>query len=110
MKINEIISGTLELRAFVLGSIANFELNDPIDERKELDVSVSVKENRYYIKFSYFAAIESDNNSDLSMMKDSKYYDEEIEFSILDTQSVNKLAKEIWECVNIINDFKFKEI
>ena len=98
-----------QIEAFIMGVQETTERGDLIDERKELDWTVTEIPCAWSIKAQWIKAVTRFQLVNPMTDKDDIYHYDDYYFSILTSQSTRKLCKEVIDCIEYVNSNEFNE-
>jgi len=99
-----------QIEAFIMGVQETTERGDTIDTRKELKWIVTEIPCAWSIKAQWIKAVTlAPIVSDPQLQDDNTYHFDDYYFSVLTSQSKQKLCKEICDAIDYINSNEFNE-
>lgn len=98
-----------QIEAFIIGVVSTFERGDSIDERKQVIWTVSHVDIRVHIKVDWIKSVTYYKTINPITDKDSDYVYDDYYFSVSSQDSPRKLASEILDAIDYINNFEFNE-
>jgi len=97
-----------DLHKFILGCVEFYQLNDYIDERKQVEFIVSNDGFKFHVKYVWFTGVEYHKSLD-PRIGENTWNTEDNYFSLYLTDSHRKLAKEVLDAIEVINKNEFNE-
>lgn len=86
-----------------------YKLNEWIDERKELEFIVSNDGFKVHVKYIWFTSVQHFKSTEPTIDRESKWTTEYDFFSLYKTDSLRKLAKEVNDAIEVVNENEFNE-
>ena len=98
-----------DIHNFILGCVEIIKLNDSIDERKQLEFMVSQDGLKVHVKYIWFKSVKHYKSSNPITDRESEWTTDDNYFSLYKTDSLRKLAKEVNDAIEVVNENEFNE-
>ena len=97
-----------DLHKFILGCVEFYQLNDYIDLRKYPEFIVSNDGFKFHVKYIWFTGVKYNKSLD-PRIGENTWQTNDNYFSVLLSDSPQKLAKEVLDAIEVINQNEFNE-
>lgn len=98
-----------DIHNFILGCVEMYQLNDSIDEQKQLEFIVSNDGFKFHVKYIWFTGVKHYKSNNPITDRESDWTTNDNYFSLYKTDSLRKLAKEVNDAIEVVNEYEFNE-
>ena len=98
-----------DIHNFILGCVEMYQLNDSIDEQKQLEFIASNDGFKFHVKYIWFTGVKHYKSSNPITDRESDWTTNDNYFSLYKTDSLRKLAKEVNDAIEVVNEYEFNE-
>lgn len=95
-----------QLDLIIQGMVAMYEVAEPVEVEKKLEVFVAEFKEHFTVIFNWYAG---EKQTDVERgIADFKYLEDNYHFKILKSENINKLVKEVSDAVYEVNKNKYE--
>ena len=98
-----------DIHNFILGCVEMYQLNDSIDEQKQLEFIISNDGFKFHVKYIWFTGVKHYKSNNPITDRESDWTTNDNYFSLYKTDSLRKLAKEVNDAIEVVNEYEFNE-